>query len=406
MREKIPEKANPPLCIRLGFFSREAWILILVVFPLVDLGYPLLLAEDHLSLLETSLPMRAFFWLIMILLFFAGNWAITQIRNLFGIDFRSRDRPLKEQAHFEALFEGDLFKDYQVSTYKKFTSIEMPLIAILVSGILVVVGLIYPFLTETDRLITNYPEIAEDELYYAYFAFRILPLSIFLIWFIFSGFGGLLLLLEVVFSFHSLAKFPGLSLSQATRYIEAAEEKREIIEFSQKSEIVKFSLKRFKRRSKGIPDFLLRVNIIISIGLALIGLFVFLFVSGITDEETRFMVAAIAFGAIIFIILVNLFLFLFPQISLHNQLERARNSMIESLEELYELKKFQYLQIAATSAKENKEILWTDMQALIHLTEELESILTWPFNYPQLLTLLGGSLLALIPVALQALLEL
>lgn len=408
MGDETPEKGHQPLCIRLGYFSRKGLVLILVFFPLSELGYALLLAEDRMRLLETSMPLLILFWLVMLVLFFAGNWGITQLRNLYGIDFRSRKRPLKEQAHLAALFEGNSYREFQTSTYREFIGLEMPFIAFLISGILVFVAILYPFLTETDRLIVDHPEIVEGDLNYAYFVFRIVPLSIYLFWFFFSGLGGVLLLSEVVFSFHSLANYPGLSLNQANRYFEFEGEERQTVDFSQKSEIVKFSLKRFKRRSKGIPEFLLRINVVISICLALIGLYVFFFVSAIENEQTQFVVIVFGSGVIILLLLINLFLFIFPQFSLHSQLEGARNSMIEAIEEIYELKKIQYLQIAAATktAKEDKELLWLEMQALIHLTEELESILTWPFNYPQLATLIGGSLLALIPVILQAVLQL
>lgn len=147
----------------------------------------------------------------------------------------------------------------------------------------------------------------------------------------------------------------------------------------------------------------LKINLGISLGSFMLGIMFSIYSSNILQEEAKSFAMIGFFPLISGIMVLNLIVFIFPQFSLHKHLERVKESFLEKFEEVGEIKRFQYLNLAFTDNLEEKQTLLSELQTLNQIIEDFESISTWPFNYNQLTTLLIGIAFPFLPLIFEIL---
>jgi hypothetical protein len=147
----------------------------------------------------------------------------------------------------------------------------------------------------------------------------------------------------------------------------------------------------------------LKINLVISLGSFILGIMFSIYASYIQMEEAKSFAITFFFPVISGIMLLNILVFIFPQFSLHRHLERAKESFLEKFEEIYEVKRFQYLNLAFIDNLEEKTLLLSEVQTLNQMIIEIEGIKTWPFDYNHLTTLLIGIAFPFLPLIFEIL---
>lgn len=164
-------------------------------------------------------------------------------------------------------------------------------------------------------------------------------------------------------------------------------------DYIKRSELVQFSIKRFRRKCNSIPRALLPINLIILIMIILGGGALLYFIA--LRGGNNFLQGLTLIGMIGFIILDG-YIFFFPQFSLHRIIKFRKEKTIDSLEEHYEQKKYNWLSLPDDSSFEIKQNLFNEIRVLANFIEETEHLMTWPFDYKQLLTIIASALLTAI----------
>ncbi|MFX1514192.1 MAG: hypothetical protein ACFFCQ_16565 [Promethearchaeota archaeon] len=246
---------------------------------------------------------------------------------------------------------------------------------------------------KTGTTFDYFPELSTGNNYYFLLLLSTLPACFLTGWMMLSYFLIIFLMFEVVLCFHALSDSPGLTINQIPKMIQ-----KERLKFLERSEIMKFSLKRFKRQIKVVPGLLFKINLAFLLCILFGGLSIFWASYGIESNGDSLDLSIVAVYGVLLLCtgLINLLLFLFPQWDFHNQLEIVKGSMIESPQDIFELKKFQFLSIVDKEAKEAKESLVIEIQTLTSIIDDIESLMTWPFDYDQLFSLIGGILIPFI----------
>jgi hypothetical protein len=334
------------------------------------------------------------------IIFFGGLYIFSKIESLFGIDFiadqKEKDLPAPL---ISTLFTEEGFQDFQ-----KFASIRLnkkwiTIVAGFLTALVTLFGLWGPFIFfQADEWIENFPELAENGLYYFYLIFRIGPYSLIAIWFLFSVLSLLFLIIELMVIFNALGSFSGLSLSKISEYFDSSLVNEKSYVFSNNAEVVQFSLKRFRRKCKVIPAMFLKINLGISLVTFFLGILFSIYTSYILLEKAKIFAYSFFFPFIAGIMLFNLIIFIFPQFSLHRHLKRVKKSFLEKFEDIYEIKSIQYLNLAFSDNSEEKTLLLNEIHTLNHMIIDIEGIFTWPFNYNQLTTLLIGLIFPFFPL--------
>ena len=114
------------------------------------------------------------------------------------------------------------------------------------------------------------------------------------------------------------------------------------------------------------------------------------------SPEHKELIRYIAISLIILYVILDLVLFLYPQITLKRAIEEGKTITIDALEEVYELRRFQYLSILNSDENGKKEFLWNEINHLREMIQEIEKILVWPYNYKQLFGILSSSMVPII----------
>ncbi|MHA2106014.1 MAG: hypothetical protein ACW981_21510 [Candidatus Hodarchaeales archaeon] len=392
--------SDAPLFIKLGFFTKKGYIIFIIFTLVYDYLYLLIFAKDVSQILIFSLPYTVIAFIYIHLAFIGSQYIFYKIKSLFGIRIASY---IKEQEvltpQLSTLFKEEGFRKFRsyalIRFNKRWITYGSLFIALLMAFFAVWLPLL---LFQKDEWIENFPEIVENGLYYLYLAFRIIPYSFFMIWSLFSVISLLFLLFELMIVFNSLGNFSGLSLNNFREYFINSLSTEKPIDFSKNSEVVQFSLKRFRRKCKIIPEMFLKINLGIALGSFLIAAGTMVYISYIRQEEIIVIAVSFFFPLILGIMVLNLIIFIFPQVSIHNQLERAKSILMEKFEEIYEIKRFQYLRYAFDDNLEEKNMLLSELQTLDHMVEEIDEVKTWPFNYGQITTIILGSLFAFLPL--------
>ncbi|MHA2224842.1 MAG: hypothetical protein ACXAC8_06540 [Candidatus Hodarchaeales archaeon] len=387
--------SDKPFFTKLGFFTKKGYIFFFSFILIYDNIYVLIFGKDKLQIILFAIPYIVTMIISYQLIFIGGNYIISKIKSLFGIDFTNQqEQGLSASPLISPLFTDKGFQDFQFYAYNRLTKKWITYGAASVTVILEFFGIVGPFLFfQADEWIENFPELAENGLYYAYLVFRVVPLSLFVFWFLFSISATLFLIIELMIIFNVLGNFSGLSLNKISDYFDTSIVNEKTLNFSQKSEIVQFSLTRFRRKCKIIPSMFLKINIGISIGTGIMVLMASNYFSNIQLEEARSFATTTFYPILLGIMLLNFAVFIIPQWSLHRHLERIKKSFLDYISNYVDLKSIQYLNFVSTDdleEQEEKQLLLRELQTLNHIIEDTEGFLTWPFNYNQVATLLIG----------------
>jgi hypothetical protein len=183
------------------------------------------------------------------------------------------------------------------------------------------------------------------------------------------------------------------------------------IEFDNRYEIVKYSIKRFKRQAKVVASFPIPFAII-CIFIALLANFNFMGTAMIGYLQGEYLFGTIfpfflqILGLNIILIAVSFALFIYPQNRLRNIIKERKEKTIFEFETFYEAKLMRWIQIldqTGVEAAEEKTRLEKEMKILSEKIDELNGINAWPFEAKQGLTVVGASLLPLITFLLSVL---
>jgi len=390
-----------PLFTKLGFFTKKGYIIYSIYYLLIDYIFVLYFGIDKQKILLFGIPYTITSVLLYNIAFFGGLYLLSKINDLFGIDFSDsqiiRDNP---NPMITPLFTKTGFLDFQNYISERISKKWIPISAGILTVIIVVTGVYSPFiLFQGDEWIENFPELGTNEVYYPYLILRIFPYSLTAIWFLFCVISMLFLIVEFMIIFNTLGNFSGLSLSRLSKYLDSNSSSI----LSDQSEIVRFSIKRFRRRSRIIPELFLKINIGVSVATFIIALLFSVYISNIVLPGAKNFANYFFFTFLSAMMTFNVIVFLFPQYSLHRHLERVKNSFLDKFEEIYEIKKFQYLNFAFVENLEEKNLLLGELQILHQLIVDIEEISTWPFNYNHLTTLIIGLIFPFLPLLFEIL---
>ena len=390
-----------PLFTKLGFFTKKGYIVYSIYYLVIDYIFVLYFGIDKQKILLFGLPYTITSISLYNIAFFGGLYLLSKINDLFGIDFsdsqiiHDNTSPMITQ-----LFTKTGFLDFQTYISERISKKWIPISAGILTVIIVATGVYSPFiLFQADEWIENFPELGTNEVFFPYLVLRIIPYSLTAVWFLFCVISMLFLIVEFMIIFNTLGNFSGLSLSKLSEYLNS--DPSSIL--SDQSDIVRFSIKRFRRRSRIIPELFLKINIGVSIATFIIALLFSVYTSNIILPEAKNFANYFFFTFLSAMMIFNLTVFLFPQYSLHRHLESVKNSFLEKFEEIYEIKKFQYLDFAFVENLEKKNLLLGELQTLHQLIVDIEEISTWPFNYNHLTTLIIGLIFPFLPLLFEIL---
>jgi hypothetical protein len=147
----------------------------------------------------------------------------------------------------------------------------------------------------------------------------------------------------------------------------------------------KYSLNSFKQKANIIPQSLLPIILIIFLIIFLSGSGILYYTILRGGDLVR------TYATVLFMIIfisIDVFLFFYPQFSIHQILKQSKNELIEIFDRTREEKKMLFISQKSNLTLDKKQDLWIDIKYLKYLIDELHEFLTWPFNYRQLMTLL------------------
>ncbi|MFX1513117.1 MAG: hypothetical protein ACFFCQ_11065, partial [Promethearchaeota archaeon] len=174
------------------------------------------------------------------------------------------------------------------------------------------------------------------------------------------------------------------------------------IEFAQRKEIVKFSIKQFRRQVRVVASFPI-LFVLFTVFLALIINFNFF-----GTQLLRYLEGEATFSSIFnFFLLSSVWnlllmtacfvLFFYPQNTLRNIINERKEKTLSEFESFYELKLMQWIQVLErTDVADEKTRLESEMKILKEKIEELSRISGWPFEVKQGLTVIGAALIPII----------
>jgi len=290
MAKPVYDLSEKPFFLKLGFFSKKAYVIYLSYYLFLDYIFVLIFGENKLQVIQFGIPYSLTILVFFHIIFFGGLYIFSKIESLFGIDFiadqKEKDLPAPL---ISTLFTEEGFQDFQ-----KFASIRLnkkwiTIVAGFLTALVTLFGLWGPFIFfQADEWIENFPELAENGLYYFYLIFRIGPYSLIAIWFLFSVLSLLFLIIELMVIFNALGSFSGLSLSKISEYFDSSLVNEKSNVFSNNAEVVQFSLKRFRRKCKVIPAMFLKINLGISLVTFFLGILFSIYTSYFFSRNSVF----------------------------------------------------------------------------------------------------------------------
>ncbi len=346
-----------------------------------DYLYVLIFGNDFSQILIFGLPYTVITLIYIHLAFIGGHYLFYKIKTLFGINFFSY---FKKQdfsiPQLSTLFKEDGFREFQSYALIRFNKRWISYLAIFIALFMVFFAVwLSLILFQQDDWIANFPELAENGLYSLYLVFKTIPYSIFMIWSLICTFSLLFLIVELMIVFNSLGNFSVLSLDNFSEYFNSSLSTEKPVDFSQLS-MLQFSLKRFRRKCKIVPEMFLKINLGIALGIFLAVAGTLVYFSYFQQEEIMILAFYTWGPLIIGGMMLNLVIFIFPQFSLHKQLKRAKSILMKKFDEIYEIKRSQYLNFAFNDNLEEKNLLLSELQTLNQMVEDIEGVKTWPFN--------------------------
>jgi hypothetical protein len=391
--------------MKLGFFTKKGYIIYLFYNLFVDYIYVLVFGKEKLEILIFGLPYTITVFIFFHIVFIGGFYLLSKVKSLFGIDFLDNIQDHDSPAPLLApLFTEKGFSKFQQYSSNHFNKKRITIGAGIIAILITFLGIWTPFLFfQGDEWIDNFPELAENGLYNLYLLFRIVPYSLSALWFLFSVSALLILIIELMLIFNALGNFSGLSLSKISEYYDKSVEKAKSGDNSEDLDVVQFSLRRFRKKCRVIPEMFLRLNIVIALATFIVGIMISIYTSYILQEDVRNYSFSFFFLFLSGIMLFNFIVFIFPQYSLHRHLESVKGSFLEKFDEIYVIKKFQYLDFALKEKSEEKNFLLNELQTIHQIIGDIEEISTWPFNYNHLVTLSIGLIFPFLPLIVEIL---
>ena len=258
--------------MKLGFFTKKGYVVYLSYFLFIDYIYVLIYAKDKLEILLFGMPYTATSLVIFHIIFIGGLYNFSKIKSLFGIDLTGKEQEKNLLTPLlSPLFTEKGFQEFQSYTSIRFNKRWITYVAIFFAALVALFGLWAPFShVQKEEWIENFPELAANGLN-PYLVFRMGPYPLVTLWFLFSVVSLLLSVIELMRVFNALGNFSGLSISKISEYFDTNSNEKSSV-FSQNSEIVQFSLKRFRRKCRIIPEMFLKINLLISLGTFILGI--------------------------------------------------------------------------------------------------------------------------------------
>lgn len=356
------------------------------------------------------------FALLSFYIAFLYDHLIQGITDLFGIYINETeyiDLPLREGKgsnllpKLESLWETKVeFDKFQMMSYKKITHVNLDYYALITATILVAIRLYL------DRFIIE--TIFDADITHIIFTFGYLILSkIYLFWLLTGWFSGLFILLQLVLILASIRNENGVVIKHIWHVMNIklqtnSEDQsiREILSINPEDRLMKsagfasktiqnenlgrYSLTRFRRKCNAIPSFLLPINIgIFIINVLTLGIFI---IFNQVDEVGKFETLSIYASLVsISLFLIGLFVFIYPQVSIWLLIREEKLRILDRLEEIYQVKEFEWLSLDGTHELERKKFLIDEINLLSTIISKNGSISSLPSNYRQILTIFGSS---------------
>ena len=209
---------------------------------------------------------------------------------------------------------------------------------------------------------------------------------------------------KMVLAIHRLGKNKEqLSLSQLERFVENKSHEQDTDFLTPSFEqSFKISLRLFRLNCKPIASFMGKLSFYFLI----FSLFISMWIYFLFLQNNN----VIYLGLIILVILISqptvIILFIFPQYNLHSLMARSKDIFMLNLLTLQEFLRFQFLAVLqeamADSKIEDHEIrarLPSTIEIIDKMVLDVNTLLTWPFNYTQVLSLFAGTFSLMIPIA-------
>jgi hypothetical protein len=313
----------------------------------------------------------------------------------FDVDKRQDSSVLKSDLE-DIFVSPEKFDQYQLKVYQSLISRKTDILAIFCG--IIIIGLIL----FSDRVTTNYVALYGEKPYRVE-NFEPILLVISVLQFItlsILGVGfmsGLFLLMGFVTSTGKIGldqetTFQDLSSILQEHSIKVNENEA-TFEYIRRSELAQFSIKRFRRKCNSIPEAILPINLVLLLVIISTGSIVYYYIILIGEIEILLFLTSVF---LVIFTLINIYIFFSPQLALHRIIKMRKRQTIDYLEEHYEIKKYQWLSLPSDTSFENKQSLYNEIRVLANFIEEIEHLLTWPFDYKQFITILASGLLTIL----------
>ncbi|MDH5645523.1 MAG: hypothetical protein OEZ01_05920, partial [Candidatus Heimdallarchaeota archaeon] len=352
--------------------------------------------------LTLFLPKNIGMLIVLLLVNILSNQIHNSLKTLFNInlaegkftDLENYGKSIKRAKLAELFKSEDEFNQYRYLTFNTFYSVSK-------NGISIIIGFFLAFSLHFTTRFTNlylpslgsdpYPVPAWDLMYLI-----IGNIQLIFQWIIFSG------LISSIFILFGFAKITSTIGRDGNFYIKNMnyelldiEDNLEDDLYLKKTQVANFSIIRFRRRCNNIPQALVPINLLLLLIIVLSSSAVYYLASFSEDKEYPVL---ILFTILMVFILVDVYLFLYPQFAIYRIIKNKISISIDLLEEYYENKKLQWLNLdmSLEDSNDKQSVLWNEMKALTNFIEELYKINPWPFNYKQIVTIIGSIILSIL----------
>ncbi|MHA2394867.1 MAG: hypothetical protein ACXAEX_23305, partial [Promethearchaeota archaeon] len=169
--------SDKPYFVRLGFFTKKGYIFFCFFSLIYDNIYVLIFGGDKLQIILFALPYIGMIFVSYNLIFIGGRYIFSKVKSLFGIDFTGKQQKKDLSTPLlSPLFTEKEFQVFQTYAIHRLNKRWITYGAIFLVLLLEFIGVWGPLLFfRADEWLENFPELAENGLYYAYLVFRIGP---------------------------------------------------------------------------------------------------------------------------------------------------------------------------------------------------------------------------------------
>ncbi|MHA2170834.1 MAG: hypothetical protein ACXAB7_13145 [Candidatus Kariarchaeaceae archaeon] len=389
-----------PLMYRCGTINRQFVLLLWIILVFLGIIGFVYHERPSDSWLIYFVPAYLVFLAVFILIQLFANLIHNSILQLYSIDLSNKkqtDNPMI-YSDLEDIFQSnEQFHLYQEKVYIILTRKKTDLLATCI-GIVIILMMVL-----SDRITTDFVALYGEKPYQVDVFEPVLVLlgilQFVILCIIAIGFmSGLMLLFGFVQATANIGLDDRSSFLNMKTVLEDQINRKEIggestHEYIRRSELVHFSIKRFKRKCNSIPEALLPINLILLLIIVLTGGVVYYYIILIGRND---LLLGLTSTILIIFTLLDIYIFFAPQFALHRILKNRKKQTIDSFEENYEIKKYQWLALAPETDFETKQMLYNEIRVLANFIEEIEHLLTWPFDYKQFVAILASGLVTVL----------